>query len=390
MNDQIIFKNCIGRQILFANYFYIMNTSLHLSMLSADEELEQADNNEIEILETRINEVRTLLEKMDEDSKFRQQRCEQELASLSYEIQEARRIKDEELEKQALKYENKKNEVIQQFEDDKLKFEQQYNNLIKQSEQYNKKFDDILMLHDEYRTLNEQRKEVVEEFEALEAEKKAQQEQLQKTLARKLIVFQYQQQILRLEREISNLHATRREIENDFKIKRAELLNKYDVSLKDHNILIKKLTKDMNDRDNEYQLHLNIVKMQVQKEDRLGIIENHVMEMRIKRMRDVSALISRNCSRHIATINKDLENMQLMFKEAQEEEKNVHKETLDRGRTLYLKEKAAQLIRQNATSIENDLSNTSALNTFASTITSATNQRVTPTRSRSKKQAIFT
>ncbi|OHT13322.1 hypothetical protein TRFO_16521 [Tritrichomonas foetus] len=368
-----------------------MNTSLHLSMLSAEEELENADEEkEIEVIQNRITSVRTLLERLNEDEQERHHRYDSQLNELAMEIQQAKHIRDIELEKQKMKYQEKKLELLNQLDEEKLQFESHFRQLLKQSQQYEQNFGEIMNLKDQYFNISQQRKSIVEDAKQLEEEKKIEQLSLQKTLARKMQKFQLNQQMNRLEHDVSELLSQRRDIEKTFKLKRAELVNKYEVSIKDHNILAQRLQKDINDRDNQYKLHLDIVKHQIEKENQRNDIERQAAEVQCVRLQELNLSIQRNCTQQISKLNRDIEQMKKLLEEAEQDDEKTQEENLINTKKLFDQEKSTNSIRQNAMKIENELTQTIAFNIAASNSTISDHSSPTPKRTRVKKQAIFT
>ncbi|OHT15115.1 hypothetical protein TRFO_14477 [Tritrichomonas foetus] len=362
---------------------------------NADEDL-----NEIDVLQTKIAECQTKLDSMKEDAEVRHIRYEEELRKIAVQIQDAKRLSVEGLERQKISQAEKIKDLKHQLEEEKLKYDGHLRLLINQNARLDKSQKEMTAISQLSRALDIQHLEELEKSRNIETDAVRRSAVLNKTLAKKMIQYNNKQRLKRLEQEVSELQSTRREIESEFRIKRSELMNKYDVKTADNKILLTKLQQDIEERDAEYALHLVVTRKRIEKEKQATESTMKSATEQCESLQKLYHTVVKRGGQQVSLLTQDIERMRKLLEATRQNEEKYGETSLKQNQKLYNLTKSTHTIRQQATGMMDELTRTRMENEFSVSIlqnsqspirsspkgpTSASTSPFTP-----KKQSIFT
>lgn len=289
-----------------------MSSSFHLSAFqdnSDDSDAAEAEDPEILRIQEQINEAESNLEKIYAQVEEEKVRHEKELKEIAVEIEEAKKIRDDGLAEQQQEQHQEIEQILREYEEEREMFEHSLQKGVEDNRQYAQKSNEIILLSDEAKIANLERKVEIEKAKIQESVMNAESKQLQKTLKKKQVTSTYKQRFLLLEKEISDLQGKRRENSSDVRLRISELATKIQVKQVEHTTIIRKLENDMKARDKDYQTHIDTVKRQLEKEKQTADVETETMAVRYQNLQKYYQSVSKQGSQQLARITHDIEKL---------------------------------------------------------------------------------
>ncbi|KAK8888405.1 hypothetical protein M9Y10_039475 [Tritrichomonas musculus] len=289
-----------------------MSSSFHLSAFqdnSDDSDAAEAEDPEILRIQEQINEAESNLEKIYAQVEEEKVRHEKELKEIAVEIEKAKKIRDDGLAEQQQEQHQEIEQILREYEEEREMFEHSLQKGVEDNRQYAQKSNEIILLSDEAKIANLERKVEIEKAKIQESIMNAESKQLQKTLKKKQVTSAYKQRFLLLEKEISDLQGKRRENSSDVRLRISELATKIQVKQVEHTTIIRKLENDMKARDKDYQTHIDTVKRQLEKEKQTADVETETMAVRYQNLQKYYQSVSKQGSQQLARITHDIEKL---------------------------------------------------------------------------------
>lgn len=289
-----------------------MSSSFHLSAFqdnSDDSDAAEAEDPEILRIQEQINEAESNLEKIYAQVEEEKVRHEKELKEIAVEIEKAKKIRDDGLAEQQQEQHQEIEQILREYEEEREMFEHSLQKGVEDNRQYAQKSNEIILLSDEAKIANLERKVEIEKAKIQESMMNAESKQLQKTLKKKQVTSTYKQRFLLLEKEISDLQGKRRENSSDVRLRISELATKIQVKQVEHTTIIRKLENDMKARDKDYQTHIDTVKRQLEKEKQTADVETETMAVRYQNLQKYYQSVSKQGSQQLARITHDIEKL---------------------------------------------------------------------------------
>ena len=168
-----------------------MSSSFHLSAFqdnSDDSDAAEAEDPEILRIQEQINEAESNLEKIYAQVEEEKVRHEKELKEIAVEIEKAKKIRDDGLAEQQQEQHQEIEQILREYEEEREMFEHSLQKGVEDNRQYAQKSNEIILLSDEAKIANLERKVEIEKAKIQESIMNAESKQLQKTLKKHFIM----------------------------------------------------------------------------------------------------------------------------------------------------------------------------------------------------------
>ena len=347
--------------ISLANFFFPpkMDKSLHLSDISpVRSDLKRDADDERDLLISQINEYRAVLENLHEDSESRHSRYEAELSRLTRQIQDAKSRSASALDEQRSEHAEKLRATRAAFEDAKDHYRRKIEEIEKQNIALENSQREMARIGRETRSIDEQRMSVAEKSKMIESDAAKRSSQLQQTLKKKMIVYNNKQKLKRIEHEVSDLLTTRREIDSEFRLRRNDLVSRFEVMQADFKMLVKRLEHDMGQREKEYNLHLEVTRKRIEKEKQSADSELKLAAEQVDALQKLYQTVSKRGAQQLSLLNQDIEKMKKLLNASIEDQEKFTKSNVTENRKLYNLSKNTNTMRQTASGIMDELTRT--------------------------------
>ena len=305
-------------------------------------------------LQNQIHDAEMSLDQILARKEENKERHERELMEIAQSIEEAKKYSEEALERQRIEQSEELRNMEHEYEDERRMFEHNLQQQLQQNQVFAQRSNDVIYLSDQSKMADLERK--VEQEKARNQEINANQEAalLQKILSRKAKSFNIQSRFQALEKEISSLQGTRRELAADLRLKMSELTTKIQMKRVEHVTLLRRLDVDMQAREKEYNLHVETVKLQLEKEKKAIETELDNTTARYKSLQKYYQAMTKRSTQQLARLTHDIEKMKRDLELMQRDDGSNEKEIKEKLKMQHL-EKQVQGNRDRVAQLESDI-----------------------------------
>ena len=339
-----------------------MESSLRMSEFGEDSNILEQSDEEIESLQKQVSEAESTLLSLTTAATRQRAEYAQTLSTLMKDIETAKNVAAEALARQKAENTEALESLKTRLDREMMDLESQIkncelqNSLFEQTHQEIHLLSEMTKVHDLERKAEEQ-KARVEEVNAISAVS-----QLQKSMGSRDRRNAAILAVKKLEQEISELQATRRELHAVLRLKSGDLIAQMDIKQRDQATFIGNLRRTMNERDARYATHINAVKAQIEKE-RIDMANDMKMTAdKVDNLQKVYQAVSRNGNKQLGLLERDIEKMRRLVEAAGKAEERHDITHLEQIHKLERLNTETALLRTKSQEIEQQLLQTKARN----------------------------
>lgn len=369
-----------------------MTETLRVSTLDdAISDISEIDDELIETMRHKIADVQASIDRVAGEAQRKQDEYQQTLDDLSSQLENAKDVAEAALMKQksdhALELAEHQRRLAIEFSqlETHIKNAEQDCSLFDHTRREMYELDQISKMNDAQRKIeNEQAK--IEESNAVFTVTSLQ-KSLRKRDSRNSAILR----VKALEREISELQASRREQWTELRLKVTDMMAKIDLNTKDHTSFVRILKKTMEDRDAQYAEHLKAIRDQITTEKTESENDVKATSEKCESLQRIYQSITRRGNKQLSELAVDIERMkQIIDSEKQREERDavVNAEQIAKFETLSSQTRG---VRMRADTINEELSKTRQFN-HSAVVTLKRNEakQAKPQQRSHRKNSIFT
>ena len=333
-----------------------------MSEFGDDGDAPEEHDQEVESLLKQVSEAETALLSLTTTATKKREEYKQTLTSLTRDIETAKHVADEALSRQKTQNAEALESLRTKLEKEMMELETQIkncelqNSLFEQTHQEIHLLSEMTKIHDLERQA-EKEKARIEEVNAISAVSGLQRSMGSRDRRNAAIMG-----VQKLEQEISELQATRRELHAVLRLKSSDLIAQMEIKRRDHATFIGNLQRTINERDARYATHINAVKAQIEKERIDSENEMKATAEKVENLQKVYQAITRNGNKQLGLLERDIEKMKRMVEAAgKAEERNdiLHLEQIAKLERLNTE---TAVMRNKSQDMEHELMLTKARN----------------------------
>lgn len=364
--------------------------SLRLSTFENDASDAELDDTMIDELKQKVADTQTLIDQITSESRRKQNEYQTTLDDLSEKLENAREVADSALQKQ------KEDHALELIELQK-RLAQEYSKLelhVQNAEHDCSLFDhtrrEIYELDQISKMNDAQRKIETEQAKIEESNAVFTVTSLQKSLRKRDSRNSAILKMKALERDISELQASRREQWSGLRLKVTDMMAQIDLKRKDHGSFMRTMQKTMEDRDAQYAEHLRVIREQITHERTESENEVTATSEKCESLQRIYQSITRRGSKQLGELMQDIERMRQLVdaeKEREESDAVTGTEQIAKLTTLSTQTRG---VRIRADAITEELARTRQMNHSAAVTLKKKSERIAPKQQTHRKNSIFT
>ncbi|OHS99810.1 hypothetical protein TRFO_33631 [Tritrichomonas foetus] len=340
---------------IFGNSFQM--NSINISQVNNDqqEQKEHSLDEKIYKLQDQIDIVNEELEKTLKNLNEKPIYYSKELDKISNTILEAQNFADEQLEIQQEEFDKELNLTKKQHDGEIEECRANMNGYLKENEKMFDTRKELIYLGEKTKEVDLERKMNANQNEYLEKIENDQRVNDQKMILQKVKTSEYTNQINLLSKEILSIQSSRRAIENEQRLQMNELMERINMSVKDHEMNLNKMKKEMEDRNYHFDQHVISLRSMVDKEKCKFELDIQLIDKKFQNMKEIYKMTIKRGNSQLHCLKTDMETQQRSIDNASKNEiefKNKSREQLVRTQNLHKELKQHYEINQH---IQNEI-----------------------------------
>ena len=278
---------------------------------------------EIEMIQAKIDATEIALQKVKQTHEQRQKTAQQELDELVFELQQVRSTAESALRDQIAQQDSELQSLRKRFDEDLAKFQSGVSRNAHEDSVLKERRREVRALGEQSKLCDLESKIELERSKAEEDQNLQALSKAQKRMKMEADIIAAKKRLQRLEDEISDLTALRREKISDFKLKCNDFAQKMESRERDHAIMVTKLEKETKQREANFANHIQSAKGVLEREKAQAMTEADVFSTRYQSLQQLYQATSRRGNQQMQGLNNDIEKLKKSVEEAKDSEQAI-------------------------------------------------------------------
>lgn len=345
---------------------------------------------EISFLRDKIAEIQAQITISNEQLQESQSQYQIELSNLANQIESAQEESKDNFMKENERHEMEIQQLQNAFQEEKMLIEKHVRHFMVLNDQFEQSQREIMDLHTNSVMIDNQRQ--IENEKSLQIDEYSvhQAKQIQKDFEKKMRQYAVKKRVKLLEQEVNDLTSSRREMETQNRFKSSEILSKLDIKALENDLILKKLSKELENRETQFISHIKLVKQTIESERNAIQNELQLLDSETQTFRALENSISKRTNDQLTVIDHDIRHMESFLENSQQSDSQFSNWNQERNRKLYQLERSTNNFRRSASELSNQLSRTRNEKDFSISQIQKYSTPKKPTMSFSQKHSIFT
>lgn len=327
-------------------------------------ENESLDDN-IEDLQRQIDETEAAIENITLNLDETKTRHQSELEEIESQIKEATQIAEEELDNQQQQFDIEFNEQRAKFEEEIKSLQENLRKGHEGNLMWSNYRQELSKLGNQAIIADMERKMETQKIVLLESVDIQKMKQNQQKFLRLDAQYENESRLRSLEEEISMYQTQKREQVSHSRIKINELTENIETKLREHQILLEKMTLEFNQREKHFDAHIQSVIQMIEREKSKSDSDNQIMNKKAASLQKILSSISKRGSIQLQEMMKDIEKMKRSIDECKRNEESFAEKSRQQMAKMLSIQKETQNNRDTFKALQDELLNTKALNQYA-------------------------
>lgn len=319
----------------------------------------------IEDLQRQIDETEAAIENITLNIDETRSRHQSELEEIEGQIKEANQIAEEELNNQQDQFDIEFNEAKSKFEEEIKSLQENLRKGHEGNLMWNSYRQELSKLGNQSKIADMERKMETQKIVLLESADIQRMKQSQKNYMRLDAQYENESKLRALEEEISICQAQKREKVSQSRLKVNELTENIETKTREHHILLEKMTLEFNQREKQFDAHIQSVREMIEREKMKTDSDNQIMNNKAASLQKILSSISRRGSIQLQEMMKDIEKMKRSIDDAKRNEEAFAEKSRQQMAKMLSIQKETQANRDGFQALQDELNSVRALNQYA-------------------------
>lgn len=277
-------------------------------------------DNELASIQAQVDDTELTLQNIQRSIKDKTERYAIEINDLQEQLAQAKLESQRLLQEQEEQQNNEITDLKLHFNDEVSKIQGLLNRNIQEDNEWMQKRTEINQLGNETQLNDLLHKMETDKAKFQESVTVSAGNEARKKMERISNSIAAESRMRQLETEVADIQSNRRELGNESRLKTEEFNDKLEVRNRDHQILMRKMTNEMNVRTAQYEQHIKSLQSRLTREKQQCEFELRAATDKCENLQKMYQTITKRGSQQLLSITKDIERMKRSLDEAQKGE----------------------------------------------------------------------